>query len=485
MKKIEAELKSGILHIVTLNDGKLILGEYKGEKTYSYELKKALKRTGIISGHLQNCLHLIESGTAGQIPVAQAFIEDEPGELEFHFEKKWTRAEIIHLLETNKIDSIRFISYVKKNDLLVSLIKNPCTVLKYPSGKNEVLEELSSHDMELYGDKNVVVDLQKKAIFSAIDGFVQKDLFGVVSVSPQEQVKSIGKAHGNVTYENALRIEQDMRSESDVYCNSGVIVGGMARSSRIEAGGSIHVNYGFDNPSGSEKGYAVSGQAISASAIRNYNVRAVFYVVSDTVIGGSKVDCQGTVITSRIKASTIKVGSTLYVNDIEGNSQIFLGPYFVKEAKYTELKNYHEQHVKRQLDLESEIRIIQDKIRHEQKIALIQLQKLKKLTPENISSDVLLNRYYQNLLTYRNELAESIRRYEKQMHLISKERMKMAYFEREFFNKARAEIVCLGTLAAGTVIVAPNETLKIKENKKGVSIKLDADSGKLIMTKLE
>lgn len=480
MKRIDTELKNGILELVVLNNGRLILGEYKGEKTYTYELQKALKRSGIINGYLNNCLNLIESGTAGQIPVAQAFIEDEPGELEFHFEKKLERAEIIDLLKTKNFGSLNLFHDVKKGDLLVSLLKTSSIVLKYPNGSNEVLQKLDSSNMEYYKGKNVSVDVEEKALFSKIDGLAQRDLFGTVSVFPQAQVKSIGKAHGRVSYDSALGVEQDIRSESDVYSAAGIYVGGMTRSSRIEAGGSIYVNYGFDNPKQSDLGYAVAGQSIFASAIRNYHIRAAFYIISNTVIENSSVSCLSTIITPRIKSSEIKVGNKLFVNEIEGNSQIYLGPYFTKDPKYDETKNFHQQHIKRQYDLESETRIIIDKIRHEQRIALIQLQKLKKVSSDNIHGDVLLNRYYQNLISLNAEMEGSIKKYERQMHLINKERIRMAYYERQFFNEANAEIICLGALEEGTIITAPNETIKMETSRKNVSIKLDSVTGKVV-----
>ena len=484
MNKINAELKNGILELTVIESGKLILGEYKGEKTFTYELQKALKRSGIITGYLNNCLNLIESGSAGQIPVAQAFIEDEPGELVFHFGKKWQRKEIIELLSNKDFNSINFFYQAKKGEKLVSFVSTPNTVLKYPNGKIEVLHELSFNDMEYYAGKHVSVDPSKRTLLADIDGLPQKEIFGVVSVFPESRVKSIGKAHGRVHYDTALHVEQDIRSESDVSSLGGIRVGGMVRSSRLEAGGNIHIKFGFDNPKKSEAGYAESGQSVFTSAIRNYRVKAAFSVVSNTAIEGSWVDCLGTIITPQIRSSEIKVGNKLFVNEVTGNSQIYLGPYFIKESKYTELKNFHQQHIKRLYDLESETRIIMDKIRHGQRIALLQIQKLKKLTPDNFQDDVLLNRYLQNMNNLHLELEGSIKKYEKQIALINKERMRLSYFERQFFNTANTEIICPGTMEQGTVINAPNESLKLKESRKNISVKLDTIMGTLIISDL-
>ncbi len=479
MKKLQVELKTGLLELTILKDGKLILGEYKGAKTNAHEIKKAMKRLGIKYGYLNNCISLVESGAAGEMPVAQAFIEDEPGEMKYHFKTSWKHEELLHYLKSGLFDSITLIQKVCRNDMLLSLIKTPSTVLKYPDGRREILHEHSDGDVHFYLGKNVRLGRDINTIVSNIDGIAMRDIFGVVSVLPDVRVNSIGKAHGLVRYEKGLYVGNDIQSDSDVQSSGSIFVGGLIRSAAVKAAGPIHASYGIDNPRQKESGGIEAGQSIFTSFIRNYRVHSSACIIVKGYIDKSSVQCSDTMAVPIIRSSKIGVGKKLYVNNIEAGCTINLGPYYIKDDNYNEIKNIHDRHLKRMLDMENDVRSVIERIRYEKQLALTQLQKMKKISPETIPQDLILNRFYRNLFLADKELDSNILRYEKQIDSLSEERLRLSFYERQHHEEGSVEIICLGTIAADTVIIAPNQTMKLDEPQENVSIKLDSTSGTL------
>ena len=484
MNEIQTNLKNGVLSLILLRKGKLVIGKYKGHKTNVYELQKALKSVGITHGYLNNSISLIASGTAGQIPLAQAYIADEPGQLHYHFEKRWTKMEIMRLLQMGKFETVDLKQQVSKDDLLVSLTKAPTSILRYPDGRKENLNDLGISDLHFYSGRNVRISDKNKAIYANLNGLAFRDAFGVVSVAPVLIFKSIGKVHGHVSYDESLLVENDVRSGANIDSSANLFIGGVARSAKMEAAGTITVSFGLDNADRSELGQIGAGQSVFASTIRNYKIRAGTYILVKTTIDSSNIQCLNTVIAPKINASEIRVGNKLYAHTITGNTRVYLGPYFIKDAQYNKIKNFHAQHQRRLIDLKNEATILRDKIEHGKKNALIHLKKLKTVSPDSIPGDVLLNRYYTNLHSDLVKLDSAINKYERQINLISQERMRLAYYERQFIEDGSAEVICTGAIAAGTVISAPNHTMKLNSQRQNVSIKLDSASGKLELKQL-
>jgi len=479
MKKQQAELNSGLFEQTVLKDGKLVLGEYKGARTNSHEIKKTMMRLGIKYGFLESFLSLMESGTAGQIPIAQAFIEDEPGELKYHFKTSWDYEDAQHLLESGSFETINLVQHVGGNDLLVSLLKTPSTVLKYPDGRKEILHEHSDGDVHYYLGENVRLGRDINTIVSNIDGIAMRDVFGVVSVLPAVRVNSIGKGHGLVSYEKGLHVQNDIRTGSEVQAAGSIYVGGLIRSASVEAEGSVQSNYGIDNPSQKDTGKVEAGQSVYSSFIRNCRVTANGFVLIKGYIDRSRVQSLDSIIVPVIRSSVIRTGRKLFVNNIEAGCTIYLGPYFMKDTKYGETKNFHNQHLKRMLDLENDVTSIIERIKYEKGLALNQLKKLKKISPEAIPNDTILNRFYRNLISADRELNAGIERYEKQIDRLSEERMRLSFYERQYHEEGNAEIICLGSIAEGTVITGPNETITLDKTLENVSIKMDSSGGKL------
>jgi len=479
MKKQQTDFNGGVFELTTLKDGKLVLGEYRGPRSNSHEIKKTMMRLGIKYGFLENNIGLIQSGTAGQIPVSQAYIEDEPGELKYHFKTSWEEDEALNLISSGPFDTINMAQQVCRNDLLVSLVKNPSTGIKFPDGRRELLYEHPDGDVQFYLGENVRLGRDINTIVSNIDGAVKRDIFGVVSVLPVMRVSSIGKGHGLVHYEKAMHVENDIRTGSNVQITGSLHVGGLIRSAEVEAAGSIHSNYGIDNPTQKDIGRVESGQSVYSSFIRNCRVTSSGFILIKGYIDKSRVQTLDTIAVPVIRSSVIRAGRRLYVNKIEPGCTIYLGPYFNKDTAYTEAKNFHNQHLKRLMDLENDITGTIERIRYEKGLALNQIKKLKKISPENIPNDTILNRYYRNLVSADTELASGIEKYEKQTDSLSQERMRLSFYERQYYGENTAEIICLGSVAAGTVITAPNQTLTLEEELENVTIIMESSSGEL------
>ncbi len=479
MEQRTIEMKSGTLNLTILNSGKLVIGELQGEKIYRFDLIKALKEHGIIRGYLDNCLGLIEGGFSGQIPIAQAYIEDEPGTFLFTFEDIYDRSTILQFLRSKTFPQPNMFPQVQKGQVLVEMASNPHTVLRYPDGRKDIMQELTASDIDYYSGVNTQVDSDKTRIIAGIEGSAHRSAYGVVHVYPTEQIKSLGKAHGKLIYENALQVEDDIRSGSDLVTQSNLWVGGMVRAAHVEAEGSIHSNYGFDNPKRLDSAQVTAGQSIYAAAVRQYRVKAGVYIFVKTVIEGSIVYCTNSVITPLIVNSEIRVGNKLYVHSIKGDTRIYLGRQFLRDTQYKEVVNFHQQHERGLSDIEADIRYIQDKLLMEQNNTVKQLNKLKRLAPDMIPTDVLLKRYLANQQTAYEELNRKIAVYERQSRKLTEERMRISFYENQFIVDAPPQIYIIGEVEAGVTIHAPNQHIKLKENHSNLLISLDSMNGKL------
>jgi len=462
-----------------MNGGKLIIGELYGEKVYRFDLIKALKENGIVCGFLDNCLGLLEGGFNGQIPIAQAYIEDEPGTFIFTFEDLYDRSGILNFLRSNTFPQPNLFPIVRKGDVLVEMASNPHSVLRYPDGHKDILQELAASDVDYYSGTNTSVDKENTRIVAAIDGSVHRSVYGVVHVYPPQQIKSLGKAHGKMKYDSALQVEDDIRSGSDLITQSNLWVGGMVRAAHVEAEGSIHSKYGFDNPKRLDSAQVIAGHSIYTAAIRQYRVKAGVGVFAKNIIEDSIVYSNNFIITPLIVNSEVRVGNKLYVHRVKGDTRIFLGRQFLRDTRYKELLNFHQQHERGLSDIEADINYVQDKLLMEQNNTVKQLNKLKRLAPDMIPTDVLLKRYFANQQTSYQELNRKIAAYERQSHKLTRERMRLSFYENQFSIDTPPQIYITGEVEAGVSIHALNQHIKLKENHSNLLISLDAVSGKL------
>ncbi len=484
MRTNTVELKNGKLTLQFLLDGRLVCGEYTGEKTYKHELIKALKRGGISGGYIENCISLLQSGKTGQLPLAEGYTEQEPGEILFLFEKKLTPNTSVKSVKSGIFETIDLLQPVKKGETLVKTVSPPRTVMKYPDGNVKILKDLKTHSRPFNSTANTRIPSDSTSLISEIEGSASRSVLGDVAVYPLTTIKSIGKAHGRVFYESALKVEADIRSESDVETASNLIVEGMIRSSQINARGNIQCQLGFDNPQKLESATASAGQSISTRAIRNYTVWAGKYIIAETVIEDSRVQCLHTAVTPLIRASEVRAGNKIYVHNITESSRIYLGSYFIDDMANKEIYAKYSQHEKRLQDIETEIVFIKEKLQKDRTASFIQLTKLKRISPQMIPSDVILNRYHSSLKSGIKDLENRIALYEKQAAIVDQDRIRISFYEKQSRELMPVELIVTGTLSAGTVVSASNETLHIKENLTSVRIKVEESNGKLSIEKL-
>ncbi len=485
MRTNTVELKNGTLKLHFLMGGKLVCGEYRGEKTYKPELLKGLRRAGITGGYIDHCISMLQSGETGELPLAEGYTEQDPGEVAFLFEKKILPETLIKAVQSGVFEPMDLLQPVSKGQTIVKTVIPPQTVMKYPDGKSKILKALKTHPSPFLSAENTKLHRDGTSLISEIDGCACRSAMGEVTVYPLSSVKSTGKAHGRIFYESALKVEADIRSESDVETVSNILVQGMIRSSKIEASGNIQCRLGFDNPRKMDISVAQAGQSVFTRAVRNYTIRAGKYVISETVIENSNVQCLHSAAAPQIRASEVRAGNKIYAHDISDSSRIYLGSYFIDDAISKDLYSKYTQHVKRIQDMEADITFLKEKLLSDKSASLIQLTKLKRISPRMIPGDVILNRYFTSMVNGVTLLKERIEKYEKQADLVAQDRMRISFFEKQSRERMPVELIVTGTLSAGTVIFAANETRQIKEDLNRVRIWVEENSGKLRIEKLK
>lgn len=485
MQTNTVKLKNGVLKLFYFLDGRLVCGEYVGEKTYTPELLKGLKRAGISGGYINNCISMLQSGEMGELPLAEGYTEQDPGEVAFLFEKKISPEAFMKGVQSGVFEPIHLLQPVTKGQIIVKTVRPPRRVMKYPDGKAKILKESAAQVCSFRSAANTRFQRDNSTLVSEIDGSACYSLLGDVAVYPLFVIKSTGKAHGSIIYESALKVEADIRSESDVETISNLIVQGMIRSSQVKARGNIQCRLGFDNPRKLELATAQAGQSVFTRAVRNYNIWAGKYFISETVIENSTVQCLHTVATPQIKASEVRAGNKIYVHNVSDSSRIYLGSYFIDDTVNRDLYKKYAQHAKRMQDIEAEIAFIKEKLLSDKSASLIQLAKLKRISPKMIPGDIILNRYYSSLLNGIKNLKERIDLYKKQVDIVDRDRMRISFYEKQSRELMPVELIVTGTLSAGSLIVAANETLQIKEDLNRVRIQVEEQSGKLRVGKID
>ncbi|MCB0281017.1 MAG: DUF342 domain-containing protein [Calditrichae bacterium] len=479
MEKKRIELKNGLLLATELWNGKLILAEIRYGQGTKTEMRNALLNAGYNFGLIESSLDLLESGQKGQIPIALAYVDEDPGKPWFHFEDALNDKNFNSWIESGSFDNVDFSYPVQQGDRLMSLAEVPYSFMRYPAGDKEFLKNLDGNSLEMYAGENTKYNIQKNAIESEIDGFAHRTIYGMVSVYPLMTVKNIGKMHGKVEFENALEVEQDVRAESVIVIPSNLIVKGLIRSSYIRVGGNINCAFGFDNLQKSDVAKIYAGQSIFTISILHYTVWAGMYVICQNTIESSNIQAMNTIVAPVIANSEIKVGSKLYCRDIERGTQIYLGPDYVIDPNLKNIKNYHNQHEKKLYDLYLSLEEQQRELEFTKKKAIGHLAKLSKMSKASISSDVLLNRFYINMKDGLRRYNEAIENCKQTLDSFEDERKQLNFYETHTRDAKVPEITVTGRISAGCAIYAPHQTLRIREPLERVSIKLDKDKGTL------
>jgi uncharacterized protein (DUF342 family) len=484
LSKKRIELKNGLLLATELWAGKLILGEIRYGTAKKTEMRSGLIKKGYKYGLLDESLDLLESGQKGQVPIALAYLDKDPGKPWFHFEEALNDDNFISWLKSGSFDSVDFSYPVKAGDRLLSLSQTPYSYLRHPKGEKQFLKELKDENIELYAGENTVLNRQKNAIESEVDGYAHRTIYGTVSVYPLKEVKNIGKMHGRVEFDNALKVEQDIRSESIVTLPSNLIVNGLIRSANIRVGGNITCHFGFDNLQRLEMANIYAGQSILANQIIGYPVWAGMYIIVQQSIENSSVQCMNSLVAPLISNSEIKAGSKVYSKNINKSSQIYLGPSYVVDPNLKSIKNYHKQHKKKLFDMYHDLEDQQRDLEFAKKKALGHLAKLNKISKASISSDVLLSRFNVNIKDLLDRYNSSVEKCERTLSTFEDEKKQLSFYETQTREDKNPEIIVTGKISSGCIIHAPHQTLRIHESLERVSIRLITETGTLEVNSL-
>ncbi len=482
--KKNISLGHGALELSILGDGKLILGELIRGTTTRMELKIVLTEEGYGNGIIDDNIEELAGGLRGQIPVAAAFSEDEPATVKVHFENDLHEIIRMDHLDKSLFDRLDFSSLVKTNDTLLSVIQPAQTYLIYPDGKKISQKKLPPENIISYAGENTHAVPHIQVILADIDGSAHRSVYGDVSVHPVEKLRSIGRMHGKVNLKTGLQLEEDIQKDSSLKVSSNLIVRGLIKSSFVQAEGNIQCDFGIDNSLKHGNATIIAGQTLLTASIRKYEVWSGSFVIAKNYIDRCQIQCMNSVIAPQISGSEIRVGNKLYANTIDQKTHVFLGPSFVENPRLREKKRQYQQHEKRLYDLNSMIEKDQFLLELNRSKVIQQIQKLREQPEVDFSANLVLKRFYDTLNTGLLNLKQKNENYRQILDMVERERREILFYERQLRREYQPEVIVFGRLESGTVIVAPNETLKVRETLRNVSIKLDELRGILKVTPL-
>jgi len=475
LKKI-IKLANCVIELTILKDGAVVLAEIKRGYVGKKELLPELKRNGYAYGIIEQNMAALESGQKGQVILATAIVQDIAAGIWSHSTENKNSGAILESLENENFNFNDITFNVKENERLLTITSTPKTVLRYPDGRKEQLKDLGMDGATKLCGKNTHLNTDSKSIRSDINGSMHSSIYGVISVYPVKEFKSIGRVHGKVVEDNAIAVERDILPDSFVKNKSNLIVDGFIRSSIINTEGNVLCR-GIENPLNHDRCEIMAGQSIFTRFIKKYLVWSGESVFVDKIIEKSTIQCLGTIAASMISDSEIRVGGKLFTKNINGNSKIFLGNIFVENEELKKRKSFHLQHKKRLIDLEDAINLNQAEIESNRSKSIAQIKKLRKLPQSTFETDILLKRFFITLTDRITQLNKKIDEYETDLRQFEKERLELSFCDQQLKEDSQPEIIVTGKIEPGTVITAPNQELKVTHDLTNVSIKLDKIRG--------
>ncbi|GEM_PF-3389299 len=485
MKEWSIKLKKGTLRLTVLEDGTLLIASYEGQRIYKYELLKELKKNGIIGGYIDPCLELIVAGHKGEIPIARAFLEDEPPIFEYHFEKKYSRQELIHLLTHQKVPDVNFFPEVEAKMNLLSVKSPPHLIRIYPEGRRETVHEIDGYGLQYFKGNHVACNHESNSIYSEIEGTAHYSPFGRVHVFPPEKIKSVGKIHGEQNFKSAIWIEDDIRTGSTLNTVSNLYVGGLIRSSRVSAEGNITAAFSFENPRRNENSIASAGNSVFASAIRNYIVRSYRDIIVRNSIENSIIRNYHIIYAPIIRASEVRVGGKLFAHEIIDGCKLYLGLKFLKNSLATEVRKTHKEHEQGLSRLKGELIYLRKRLITLQENTAKHFAKIKGSQPAAIHGDVFLKKYYSSQVNGFKEFARKLADFEQLYKEYKREHYTLSYYKQQYEQNRPTEIIVTGKIEAGTTLHAPEQTIQFKADQSHVAIILDDITGKIKIEPLQ
>jgi len=478
VEKKSVKTNNGVLEFTILDQGKLILAEVTEGYVKKAEIRAALYQAGLPACILEANLQFIEDGLKGQCPVAQAMIIPQPADLWFHFEKPVTEATHLEAVHSGKTPALDIMNPVRVNDRLVSMFTPAQTMLGYPDGRRELIRNREMDSIQLYRGANVQVQEDGKTLYSLIDGYAHRDMYGKVSVYPVDSVRNISRAHGSLRMDVALLVDGDVNRDSEVILPSNIHIKGMIKSATVMADGNLQVDSGLDNTLSNEICKVTSGQSLVTLHIRGYRVFSGGNILVRDKIENSNIQCMDSLSASIIAGSEIRVRNKVFVNDITHNTQIYIGPTFTEEPRIKEYRQFHQQHEKRKIDLEWELEDARTNIDQERQNLVSQLARLKKLSVST-GNFVVINRINQNLLQLSQKMEDLMGKYRQILRLYEEEEIQLAFYDQHANLDMEAEVHVLGEISTGSSVISRNQVMKIGKPLRQVIIRVDKFFGTL------
>lgn len=478
LQRERIKLKNGHLDIVHLNRGGLILGEISIGFATENDVRLGLKKAGYKYGIILENLSLIAHGYKGQVPLATSIIAEKPPGTEDLFlntVNNYLSQDYSKILSFNSVPGI---TSVKKEEILKKVIHPRTIVSRNPDGKEKLLHEDPHFTAWFFGGKNTNVDKDGRIIRAAINGYAHQSLFGVVSVFPEQKVRSIGAMSGKIRLEKTIIVEQDVMSKSFIEVPSSLQVNGMIKSSYVDVEGDIQAKFGIINPINYDDAKLIAGQSIFTKVLGNYEIWAGSNMFISEKISSCNVDCLDTLVALNVHASKLNIGNKLIVGNITGDSTIQLGSDFVKTPEVDIKKSKLLQHRRRMNDIEV---FLNQKI-YELNKNCKNAESIKDTTQR---SRMQIIRFTQNVRQTLDLLREKTDQYLSTGLEVAQESMVLAYYEDLIKSFDRPQMIVLNKLNPGTKIFGPADKLTVDKPYSRVMVSIDKITNFLKITPLD
>jgi len=481
------DLPDGSLRLVSVTQGRLVLGELLQGTATRNDILTAMGEFGAIEGHLGGNIDTLADGVIGEIPVAVTRRINLPMQTTSELFALPLLDEVIAPGQLEKLDQLDVMFPVNAGDTLITVDSPRKTVVMCPDGQTEIVKIHHNTGPEIFCGANTAANNQGNSVVASIDGFAHRTPFGTVSVYPAERIRAIGGIHSRVVKESAIIVDLDVDTASQIKTPSTLIVEGTVYGAQIEAGGNVHINLDARVHEHSSESIIIAGQSVRARTFFDTNIQAGSYVIATQELSNCQVNCMETVVTPKINASRIVVGSRLVAGEIGGNTQIQFG---AKMDPYTDLEkrqgNYME-HARRLSDFEENLNqaVYQWKKTRENLAQIISMIRRPSFPQEQRpKAQQAINQLYDELEALLRTSRENFEHFKVEGQRLARERIELDYYQHRMERPRDPYILVLGSIEAGTKIKGPSDEMTLQETLSRVRFGLERYTGALIQTSL-
>jgi hypothetical protein len=226
----------------------------------------------------------------GKLPV-----DGQDAELIYHFQQKNKTSLIDDDRKTVDLYELNKIINVKKGEKLVSKI--PAT-----SGEDgidvfgNVIPAISGHDKSIPTGKNVVLNMEKDALYACLDGQVQLENQKIHVFPIYEVNGDVDAAIGHIDFVGTVVIRGNVLTGFRINASHEIHVNGTVEGATLVAGGSIHIHDGI---TAGFKGRIETGENLTVAFIQEANVYAkkditvMNSIIHSDVKAGGNITCSG------------------------------------------------------------------------------------------------------------------------------------------------------------------------------------------------